>query len=191
MKMKIKKIVLSVALFLVLMALPARAQHFSVSTNTLDWANLGTINLEAGVSLAQHFSLHVGGRYNPWTFQQKDPYMIIREKQKSAYVGARWWAWYVYTGWWVGAKVQYSDFEVTGIWRPAVDRGKALGLGLSAGYTFMISEQFNFELGLGLWGGYLLDYQLLYSPAREDVRASGSRPFIQPDILSASFIYVF
>ena len=37
--------------------------------------------------------------------------------------GARWWPWYVFSGWWVGLKGQYSDYVKTGVWRPALEEG--------------------------------------------------------------------
>ena len=44
------------------------AQEVSLSTNLLDWANLGTANLQAGISFSRHLSLHAGARYNKWDF---------------------------------------------------------------------------------------------------------------------------
>lgn len=43
----------------------SQAQSFSVSTNIADWANFGTVNLEAGMSVSRHFSIVAGGHYNP------------------------------------------------------------------------------------------------------------------------------
>ena len=43
--------------------------QFALSTDVVDWASLGTINLEAGVSVHQHFSVQGGATYNPWNFE--------------------------------------------------------------------------------------------------------------------------
>ena len=59
----------------------AQNARFTLSTNVLDWANFGTANLELGVGLSQHFSIHASGRYNPWEFTAKKvqiPVRIIR-----------------------------------------------------------------------------------------------------------------
>lgn len=169
----------------------AFAQEYSLSTNLVDWANLGTVNLDAGISVSRHITLHAGGRYNPWEFHQNDPCMLIREQQKTVYAGARWWGWYVDAGWWLGGKLQYSAFDQTGLWRPAREKGQAVGVGLSAGYTLMLAEHLNLEFGLGAWVGSRFDYTLYYSPALDDVRESGARPFIAPDNVLLSLMYVF
>ena len=38
----------------------AQNAKFALSTNTLDWANYGTANVEFGVGVAQHLSLQAG-----------------------------------------------------------------------------------------------------------------------------------
>ena len=45
------------------------AQDVSLSTNFLEWANFGTVNLEAGISVHKNISLHLGAKYNPWEFK--------------------------------------------------------------------------------------------------------------------------
>ena len=57
-----------VVLLCLLSAVPSKAQFFSLSTSLLDWANLGTANVQAGVSVSRHLSVHAGVRYNPWFF---------------------------------------------------------------------------------------------------------------------------
>jgi hypothetical protein len=134
--MKARICILSI-LILLGTGMAARAQKVSLNTDLVDWGYFGTINLEAGFSVSQHFSLMAGARYNPWEFKtrlDKDMY----KKQITEYVGARWWPWYVYSGWWVGAKVQHSYFSETGMWRPALENKQAIGAGLSGGYTLML-----------------------------------------------------
>lgn len=38
----------------------ASAQHVSFSTNAVQWANLGTVNANFGVSVSRHFSIEAG-----------------------------------------------------------------------------------------------------------------------------------
>ena len=40
----------------------SRKTQVALSTDLVDWANFGTVNLEAGVSLHQHFSVHAGAK---------------------------------------------------------------------------------------------------------------------------------
>jgi len=177
----------------VILPLTCSAQIWSVQTNVLDWAALGTANAEIGLSVSQHFSLVAGGRYNPWEFQTHDPEAIVRNQQQSAYLGVRYWPWYVNSGFWVAAKAQYMwSFSNTGIWRAALKEGRGgIGGGLSAGYTFMLSKHFNFEVAAGGWAGVFKEYGFYSSPEKYVVREEGRKKFIYPDQLSLSFVYVF
>ncbi|MBR6883581.1 MAG: DUF3575 domain-containing protein, partial [Bacteroidales bacterium] len=53
-----KRLILIGLLGLVL-PLTCAAQKWTVQTNFLDWAALGTVNAEVGMSVSQHFSLMV------------------------------------------------------------------------------------------------------------------------------------
>ena len=176
-----------------LLPLTCRAQMWTVQTNVLDWAALGTINAEVGMSVSQHFSVVAGGRINPWEFQTHDPDAIVRNQQKTAYLGVRYWPWYVNSGLWFAAKAQYmASFSNTGIWRKALKEGRnGFGGGLSAGYTFMLSKHFNLEAGIGGWAGVFNEYGFYSSPEKNSVREEGKKTFIYPDQLSLSFVYVF
>lgn len=167
---------------------------FDISTNLFDWADFGTVNLDLGVAVSRHLSVQVGAKYNPWQFEGKGPISLKQNQQKSASVGLRYWPWYVYSGWWICAKAQYCDYAETGIWRQAYDAGKALGGGLSAGYTLMVSKHFNIELGAGLWGGRLLEHTLADCPDPDcmaNPRESGPKNFIAVNDLNVSFHWVF
>ena len=60
------------------------AQIWTVQTNLLDWAALGTVNAEVGASLSQHFSFVAGGRYNPWEFTDTKNDVPVRNRQTTA-----------------------------------------------------------------------------------------------------------
>lgn len=186
--MKIK--ILAIALLLFCAGGKIQAQRVSLSTNLTDWANFGTANLEAGLSVSQHFSILAGGHYNPWTFATKTDYDMINQ-QTTGYVGARYWPWYVNSGWWIGAKAQYSDARRSGIWRPALEEMKSVGGGISFGYTIMLHKNLNLEFGAGAWGGRHLDYTLYECPKCMRVRKTGPRNFIAMDDVSISLMCVF
>lgn len=162
-----------------------------LSTNVIEWANFGTINLQAGLGVSQHFSFSAGVDYNPWEFRTGRLDLPLYNKQTTVYLGARWWPWYVFSGWWIGVKAQFSDYAETGIWRPALDTGQAVGAGLSFGYTFMLHEKLNIEFGAGVWGGRKVRYNLYCCPECMDIRDSGARNFVGLDDLSISIMYVF
>lgn len=167
---------------------------FDLSTNLFDWGNLGTLNVDLGIAFARHFSAQVGVKYNPWQFKGQGPISQVQNQQKSASLGVRYWPWYVFSGWWISAKAQYSDYAETGVWRQAYDAGKAVGAGLSAGYTLLINKNFNIEFGAGFWGGKLLEHTLADCPdpgCMANPRESGPKNFIAINDLNISLHWVF
>lgn len=187
--MKVKLVILISTFFLSISQI-SNAQKIALSTNLVDWANFGTANLEAGMSVSQHFSFMLGGHYNPWSFQTNSN-ILTYNQQSTLYAGAKYWPWYVYSGWWIGAKVQYSAINRTGIWRPALESNKSIGAGFSFGYTIMLHKNLNLEFGVGLWGGRHLDYTIYECPKCMRVRETGARGFVAPDDVSVSLMYVF
>ena len=169
----------------------SRKTQVALSTDLVDWANFGTVNLEAGVSLHQHFSVHAGAKYNPWNFKTHNLGLALYNKQTTAYAGFRYWPWYVLSGWWVGAQAQYTDYAETGVWRHALDTGKAIGGGVSFGYTLMLHENLNLEFGAGVWAGRRFEHTLYCCPDCMKVRESGPGNFVALNDISISFMYVF
>ena len=165
--------------------------QFALSTDVVDWASLGTINLEAGVSVHQHFSVQAGAKYNPWNFETGRLDMPLYAHQTSAYAGFRYWPWYVFSGWWLGVQAQFTQYEETGIWRPALDTGSAVGGGMSFGYTLMLHEKLNLEFGAGVWAGRRYKHTLYCCPECMDVRASGPSDFVALNDISVALMYVF
>lgn len=162
------------------MSTSARAQKYSIQTNVLDWASLFTFNLEGGISMSQHFSAHLGFRYNPWNFEKSDG-SSFKLKQTAFYGGVRYWPWYVNSGFWVVAKFQYQSFDLGGFRIPGIVEKEGLkgtggfGPGIGLGYTFMLNESVNLEVGAGGW-----------IPNYRDLGLK-----LMPDFLSLSFVYVF
>ena len=201
---EMKKFVLALS-FIVAMSLsisPAlRAQRYSFSTNAVEWLNLGTINAEAGMAVAQHLSLHAGFRYNPWTFRKGDPHDRfddpegITERQfenrKQAYdVALRFWPWYIYSGWWFYGKAQYMEYNRGGLIHHPAEEGDAYGIGLGAGYTHMLHKNWNIEFGLGVWGGQTR-YKTYRCTNCGSVMENGKKFFFLPDDAFISLIYIF
>ena len=177
------------------------AQRFSVSTNIAEWANLGTINGEAGFAVAQHFSLHAGARYNNWTFLKgnpedrfEDPFGETEQQfqnRKQAYqLSIRYWPWYVYSGWWSYVRGQYMEYNRGGVFRHTAEEGDAYGAGFGLGYTRMLHRSWNIEFGLGAWAG-VTDYTGYRCTNCGSVMAQGKKFFLLPDDLFVSIIYVF
>ena len=179
----------------------ASAQRYSVSTNFAEWANLGTINGEAGVAVAQHFSVHAGVRYNNWTFRKGVPEDRFEdplgdnerqfENRKQAYaLSVRYWPWYIYSGWWGYVRGQYMEYNRGGLLRHSAEEGDAYGVGVGAGYTRMIHKNWNIEFGVGVWGGKT-KYNAYRCTNCGSVISSGEKFFILPDDVFVSLIFIF
>lgn len=186
---------------LTLLTLQANAQRISVATNAVEWANLGTVNAEAGVAVSKHFSVHAGFRYNPWTFNQSDPLARFedplgeRESQfqnrKQAYeLSLRYWPWYVYSGWWFSLKGQYMEYDRGGIFTRPREAGDSYGAGLMAGYSYILHKNWNIEFGIGAWGGYNSYGSYRCTNCGQPV-AEGTRFFFMPDDVKVSLVLIF
>lgn len=136
------------------------AQNVTLSTNLLDWANVGTANAEVSIALSQHVSASAAVRFNPWDYGSVENCTAFQNKARTASLGVRYWPWTSFSSWWAGARMQVEEYNRGG-WifstrqngRRATEEGVAFGLGFSAGYQYMISKHLNIDLGLGLWGG--------------------------------------
>ncbi|MBR4352575.1 MAG: DUF3575 domain-containing protein [Bacteroidales bacterium] len=130
------------------------AQEVSLSTNLLDWANLGTANLQAGISFSRHLSLHAGARYNKWDFGSAEKGTAFQNRARTASLGVRYWPWNVYSSWWLGLKAQAEEYNRGGLFkRLETEEGVAAGLGMGAGYSRMLDDHWNLDFALGLWAG--------------------------------------
>lgn len=185
-----RNIVIAIVAGWVLSCMPAAAQRFSVSTDLLGYACLGTLNADAAVSVSQKWSLLAGVRYNPFTFRKNDAQRTFQMRQKSFSFGARMWPWHNASGWWIAGKLRYQEYNMGGVLSRLTREGDRLGAGFYTGYTHMLSTHFNVEFGVGVWGG--MDRYRKYScPSCGSLIQSGNTLFVLPDDIMISFAYVF
>lgn len=168
------------AAVLSIMALSAHAQRFTVGTNGIEWLALGTINADASVAVSKNFSLHVGAALNPWTYFKDTPEKQFQVRKLTAWGGFRWWPWHVYSGWWTAFDVRYMVYNAGGIVKRDTEEGDAYGAGLSGGYSVMLSEHWNLDLGIGAWGGWK-KYIRYSCPSCGVMLEQGAKVFIIPD----------
>lgn len=175
---------------LLISAHQAKAQKFSISTDLLGYARLGTMNLDASYAIARRWSLVAGARYNPFTFRKGDPQRQFQYRQQSYSVGMRLWPWHTWSGWWFAGKLRYQEYNKGGIISPKTEEGDRFGAGLYSGYTHMLSSRFNLEFGVGLWAG-LSAYRQYSCPVCGFTLSSGNKFFLLPDDVMVSIVYVF
>lgn len=185
-----RRIVLIAVAFLLLHADPSSAQKVSVSTNLLDYICLGTFNVDASYSLSQHWSIVAGARYNPFTFHKGDAERQFQYRQQSYSLGVRAWPWHTFSGWWFAGKLRYQEYNIGGILSRDTEEGDRAGIGLYAGYTYMISRHFNIEFGLGAWSGAAW-YRKYSCPVCGFTIENGRKWFLHPDDFMVSLAYVF
>ena len=178
------------ALLAVLSSFAMYAQKLSVATNLIDYACLGTLNVEVSYTMSQHWSLTAGIKYNPFTFHKGDADRQFQNRQQSYALGVRYWPWHSLSGWWVSGRVRYQEYNMGGLVSRETEEGDKVGLGLSAGYTYMISRHFNVDFGVGCWGGRAW-YRRFSCPVCGMTVKDGRKWFLLPDDLMISFAYVF
>lgn len=198
--MKVFMFLLS-AILLSLLGVQLNAQRVSVSTNCVEWANLATMNIEAGVAVGRHFSIHTGVRVNPWVWRPSSPEERFNDpagvnerqfqnKKQSYNLSLRYWPWYVFSGWWFNFKGQYSEYDHGGVITHQREAGDAFGAGLGFGYSYLLHKHWNLDFGVGLWGGYKKYGSYRCTNCGQPLD-SGWKYFIMPDDVIVSLVYVF
>ena len=177
-----------ILLLLLLTGGRAQAQQASVSVNAVDCANFGTINAEASAAVARHWTVNAGARYNPWSFGEGDS--RVQNRTRTFYAGTRWWPWNIYSGWWMGARAQWEEYNRGGIVSLQTEEGDAWGAALSGGYSLMLHRNLNLDFGLGLWGGWKT-YTVYRCPTCGKVEDEGSKVFFMPSDVSVSLMFTF
>lgn len=171
------------------LSVPAAAQKVSLSTDVPTWACLATLNMEGQVALAQHISIEAGVGINPWTWKAGGESQYEYRHQTYS-LGARWWPWYVYSGWWLAGKAQYQEYNRGGIFSPVTEEGDAYGAGVSAGYSFQLFPWLNIDLGLGVWGGYAT-YTTYACPRCGKKLEEGDKAFVMPNEARLALMFIF
>ena len=169
---------------------PLKAQKYSISTDLLDYACLGTMNAEFSCALSRHWSLVAGAKYNPFTFRKNDSTDQFQLRQQSYALGVRFWPWYIWSGWLFAAKARWQEYNQGGIISRKTVEGDRLGGGIYAGYSYMLAPHLNLEFGLGVWTG--ADFYKVYSCQKCGLTVEqGQRLFVLPDDIMISLAYVF
>lgn len=168
----------------------ADAQTFSISTDLLGYAALGTMNIDASYAVSRRWSVTAGARYNPFTFRKGDPERQFQYRQQSYSVGVRAWPWHTWSGWWLAGKLRYQEYNTGGIFSRETEEGDRYGAGFYAGYTYMLGPHLNIEFGLGIWSGMAV-YRRYQCQICGITLEDGKKFFLLPDDFMISLAYVF
>lgn len=174
---------------LLLSCIHCNAQRWSVSTNLIDWAALGTVNVEGSVAVSRHWSVDAEWSYNPWTYKDGRPDQF-QNRSLTGSLGTRWWPWHVFAGWWVSGSAQYQVYNRGGLLSDTAEEADAYGVGAGFGYALLIGEHINFDFGIGLWGGRK-DYVTYQCTNCGRITDSGTKWFLMPDDIMVSITFIF
>ena len=163
--------------------------RLSLGQNVADYLFLGTLNADVQYSVHRNWTLGLGARYNNWTWRYRQDSQFESRRQ-AYYFSARWWPWYTYSGWWVGAKLQYQEYNRGGILGPETEEGDAFGLALGGGYAVHVNHWLNVDFGLYSWGGMTkyITYACPYCGQRTD---AGTKAFLLPDEVRIAVQFIF
>lgn len=166
----------------------AAAQELAVATNIADYLNFGTLNMEASYGFARHWSADASVKYNPFTFGSDADEMQNRQRSISA--GVKYWPWHIYSGWWIAGNVRCQEYNVGGVKSEETSEGDRLGSGIQGGYSYMVSQHLNLNIGAGAWAGRDV-YTVYACPRCGRIVEQGSKFFFLPSdiILSLAFIF--
>ena len=135
----------------VLSSISASAQNYSVSTNLAGWMEMGSVNAEAGMPVAKNWSIYLQGEYNPFHYDMWGRRRQYKHLEFST--GAKFWPWYVNSGWFLSGYVNWIKYSFGGVIDRKSYEGNAVGLTVGGGYALMLSKGLNLEMGLGAFAG--------------------------------------
>ncbi len=163
--------------------------RLAFSQNLADYIFLGTLNGDLQLSIHRYWTMQIGARYNNWTWRHRQDNQF-EARQKSFYIGARWWPWYTYSGWWAGAKLQYQEYNRGGIFSPATEEGDAWGMALGGGYSVHVNRWLNVDFGIFGWGG-VTKYVSYACPYCGRKTGEGVKGFFLPDEVRVAVQFIF
>ncbi|MBR4801830.1 MAG: DUF3575 domain-containing protein [Bacteroidales bacterium] len=177
-----------IAALLLLGAVRASGQNYSVSTNAAEWLALGTANIQASVPLSRHTGIRSEAAFNPFTFGSGDSRKYFRRMEFS--LGVRYWPWFVNSGWFLDGYADWTKYSLGGIFTSKSYEGYAYGLKMGGGYSLILEKGINLEMG---WGGFLgIDSHTKYSCTKCGKSEGKSQRFIVSPtaiLLGISFIF--
>ena len=168
---------------------PSSEARLAIATNVADYLYLLTPNIDVQYSAGRCVTAEAGAKYNNWSFRGATP-QEVKNRQQTYYLGARWWPWYSFSGWWLGACVQFQEYDRGGVFRQDSEAGNAFGLNLGAGYSLQIAKWLNIDLGVGFWGGRT-NYTLYECPYCGKVVEEGSKAFVLPNEARLALQFIF
>lgn len=196
--LKIKGHITLLFLFMIAWLTPYKmnSQNIGIKTNALYWTT-ATANIGVEFITARKWSLEVTGGYNPWDFGNNQK-MI---KHWVAQSEIRYWLCEAFEGHFFGLHAQGGEFNISGINLPSFVfgsnsnnyrfQGFFVGLGVSYGYQWILSNRWSLEANIGFGYNYL-NYEKFYLDECGSLvgKFTPSPGYFGPTKLGVSFIYI-
>lgn len=138
---------------MLLMSNQSKAQFYSVKTNVLEVAAMGTLNADVSMMIHPRWTVNVDIACNPWTYGDN-----LKMKHWLVEPGARYWFWQTYTGSFLSMYGIGTRFNV-GMTDKRYD-GYGLGVGATYGYAWAIAKRWNVEAEAGaglMWSNFSIN----------------------------------
>lgn len=177
-----------------LFSVAAHAQDVSLTLNLLPLAE-GTVNLGVGYALKDNLTAELSGSVRPWARSETavNKYWTIRPE-------IRYWTCQKYNGHFFGGYLTGSQFNVGGKTYPfglfsSIEKhrfeGWTIGTGLTYGYHFLLSRNWNLEAGLGVGYNYA-NYKKFVCPLLcSRVESEDDSHYFGLTKLSLAIVYLF
>lgn len=143
---------------------------------------VGALHVGVDVGVARHWSTEGSILYRPFESLETS----------GASVGVRWWYYEPHAGWFVGTHVAAVQYNAA-LSHASRTRGWAAGLGVSTGYSLVLSKRWNFsvEAGLGLFFSQDIRWQPNPAPLETVRFTQSNRLSLVPSRFELSFSYLF
>lgn len=162
----------------------ASAQYYGVGVN-LPMLLTGTLNASFEAAFAPHWSVDIPLMWNPVKSEK------VQMRLLAVQPGVRYWFFEEYVGHFVGTHIGVARYDIGGC--RFHRRGWLTGLGVSYGYSWLLSTRWNLsvEAGLGLY--YMRDTRRDHRVPddRDEYICHERRLVLAPSKLGVSFTYLF
>lgn len=159
-------------------------QNIAVKSNLL-YDLTTSLNLSGEIRCDDTHTLSLSVNYNPWNFgsNKKIKHFLVQPEYRK-------WFNEAFAGNFIGLQAHYGLFNSGGIFPSANNRyqGNLAGFGISYGYQWMISPQWNLEAGIAL--GYAhLNYKRYGQPAGAPLIEKSNYNYWGPTQIGISVVY--
>lgn len=162
----------------------ASAQYYGVGVN-VPMLLTGTLNASFEAAFAPHWSVDIPLMWNPVKSDK------VQMRLLAAQPGVRYWFFEEYVGHFIGMHIGVARYDIGG--RRLHRRGWLTGLGVSYGYSWLLSTRWNLsvEAGLGLY--YMKDTRRDHHVPddRDEYIYHARRLVLGPSKCTVGFTYLF